>query len=253
VTRFDRNWRPVSYAASGEEVADAKATYKIESTLGGGEVRTSIEREVSDLPGSPSSGSTAPKEAAWKDPLQRVPVSDEEAKAEETAKAAPRFTSQQLRRALSSGVYLFDFNRIEQLAAIAYRLPLPAAADPAKNEEPSATHQKVALYSVRQHRAGVILFEIKPEPRPVLTERQRKRLPAAERDEPPVFVATAQSAMLPCRMLLAPDGRLLEVALKYGSSEAVYTLDDPIMQRRAERAKKQKLQEGPQLIRPPWW
>jgi hypothetical protein len=33
----------------------------------------------------------------------------------------------------------------------------------------------------------------------------------------------------------------------------VYALDDPIMRRRAERAKKQKLQEGPQIIRPPWW
>jgi hypothetical protein len=253
VTRFDRNWRPVSYTASGEEIADAKAAYKIESKVGGGEVRTSIQREVSDLPDGAGSAAdaTAPKETPFKDPLKRVPVSDEEARAAESAVAAPRFTSQQLKRPLSPGTYLYDFNRLEQLAAIAYRLSLPASA-PEKTEV-SATYQKVALYLVRQHRAGVILFEVKPEPRPVLTERQRKRLPAAERDEPPLFVATVQSAMLPCRMLLSPDGRLLEVALKYGSSEAVYTLDDPIMQRRAERAKKQKLQEGPQLIRPPWW
>jgi hypothetical protein len=58
---------------------------------------------------------------------------------------------------------------------------------------------------------------------------------------------------MPSRSLLAPDGRLLQFRSQYGSQEIVYTLDDPIMRRRAERARHRPVQEGPVLIRPPWY
>jgi hypothetical protein len=58
---------------------------------------------------------------------------------------------------------------------------------------------------------------------------------------------------MPSQSLLAPDGRLLQFRGQYGSQEIVYTLDDPIMQRRAEHARRRPVQEGPVLIRPPWY
>src|SRR5205085_10078084 len=113
--------------------------------------------------------------------------------------------------------------------------------------------QKAALYLVRQNRCGVLLFEIRNEVKPKLTERQKRCLADEDLKEPPLFVASATAAMMPCRMLLTPDGRILELAMKYGSGDVSYTLDDPIMRRRAERARIQKLQEGPKLVRPPWF
>jgi len=41
--------------------------------------------------------------------------------------------------------------------------------------------------------------------------------------------------------------------MKYGSSDVTYTLDDPVMRHRAAAAKRKQLQEGPRIIRPPWW
>lgn len=259
-TRFDRHWRPVYYRAEGDEAADAKARYKVEAKVGHGQVEVAIEREVEEFaapapapaPGRPAASLET---AGWQDPLRRVPVNEEEAKAQEQAGAAPRTTRQALTRALSPGTFLFDFNRLEHLAVIAYRLPLPAppAATKTDDGQPPVAYQKAALYSVRQNSSGVVLFGIRPEPRTALTERQRRLEAAQGVEEPQLYVATATSPLLPCRMLLAPDGRLLELALKHGNQEVVYTLDDPIMRRRAERAKKQRLLEGPQLIRPPWW
>ncbi|MCY3018637.1 MAG: hypothetical protein NTW87_06355, partial [Planctomycetota bacterium] len=165
-------------------------------------------------------------------------------------------------RALSPGTQLFDFNRVEHLATLVYRFPLPppgpVTAPGEKGEKkqetkPPIAYQKAALFAVRQNLCGVVLFEIKPEAQPGLTERQRRRQGATAGDDPQLYVVTANNPMLPCRMLLTPDGRLLELALKHGSREVVYTLDDPIMRRRAERAKHKKLDDGPQLIRPPWW
>jgi hypothetical protein len=41
--------------------------------------------------------------------------------------------------------------------------------------------------------------------------------------------------------------------MKYGAHEIVFTLDDPIMQRREEKIRVLRGQEGPTLIRPPWY
>jgi len=261
-TKFNKAWLPRTYEASGEEYGegDAKANYRVAAALDGGQIGISLFREIeASTPPAPSPSDTDPKKATvpkagaeeeWKDPLVRIPLDDPDA-----AKNAPQTkqtaTTQSLSRRLSTGTYLYDFNRIEHLAAMAFRLPLPPA--PKEGEAPQTLYQKAAIYSVRQNRCGVILFEIKPEPKPFLTERQKMRLSPKDRNEPQLFVANAASPMLPCRMLLTAEGRLLELILKLGNNDVTYTLDDPIMRRRAERAKKQKLQEGPQLIRPPWW
>ncbi|HYG73478.1 MAG TPA: hypothetical protein VEK08_00495 [Planctomycetota bacterium] len=261
VTRFDEKWLPLSYEAIGDEFGegDAKAAYKISAALGGGNIEVRMNRDVETAGTNTAAAPVLVKSVSpgvkddgeWQDPLVRVPISDEELKAQQSEALKQRATSHTMKRKLSTGTYLFDFNRVEHLAAIASRLPLP---DMSKTDDAEKTvFQKVALLSVRQNRCGVIMFEIKPEPRPALTERQKQRLQARDRDEPQLFVANCASAILPCRMLLKGDGTLLELTLKLGNNEVTYTLDDPIMRRRAERAKKQKLQEGPQLIRPPWW
>jgi hypothetical protein len=260
VTRFNSRWQPVSYLAAGDEMTDAKATYKVEAKVGQGKAEVTIQRQIEPAAAAqptppPKAGvASALPESDWHDPLKRVPIGDDEAGAQEAA-LVPRAVSQTFGRTLYAGTYLFDHNRLEHLAAVAYRFSLPLAAQAGEKptDAPVVAWQKVAFYAVRQNRSGVVLFEIRPEPKAVLTERQQLRLTPAERNEPRLYVASATSPLLPCRMLLAPDGRLLELSLKHGNQEVVYTLDDPIMRRRAERAKKQKLQEGPQIIRPPWW
>jgi len=258
-TGFDENWMPVVYEAVGDEYGDGDATanYKVRAELGAGNIEVTLHRDVLDAPTGGGSGAAKPiaktepaAESDWRDPLVRVPITDEEMKAQQTD-AKQRTSDHVQKRRLSTGTYLFDFNRVEHIAAMAYRLPLPKVA--ANPEEQKAEHQKVAIYSVRQNRCGVIMFEIKPEPRPALTERQKLRVAARDREDPQLYVANCASAILPCRMLLKEDGTLMELTLKLGNNEVTYTLDDPIMRRRTERTKKQKMQEGPQLIRPPWW
>jgi len=265
VTYFDREWRPVSYVAEGDETTEAKSTYKVQARLGQGQVEVTMQRQVEQTAAAaPATKAGVPEPASqdegWKDPLKRVPVSDEEAKAQEVRAAAPAPTHQTIARGLSHGTFLYDFNRVEQLAALAYRFPLPAPLEKDNaqpGDGPNVAHQKAALYIVRQNRSDVMMFNIVPErapgPRRALSPGGRGKGEGAGGGEPQFYVATADSALLPCRMLLGPDGRLLELALKHGNQELVYTLDDPLMRRRAERAKKQKLQEGPQLVRPPWW
>ncbi|HEY3324664.1 MAG TPA: hypothetical protein VGP72_29705 [Planctomycetota bacterium] len=271
-TRFDANWMPIWYEASGDEFGegDAKATYALAARVRSKQIEVSLKREVDQQQNSdtaPETQNPKSKNQNPEDPLVRVPISDEELKAQQTTRSAPRLTAQTIARPLSEGTFLYDFNRVEQLAVLAARLPLPPAGTeagatgsplPREGEGlgvrgPQASYQKAALYCVRQNRCGIIMFEIKPEPRPALSERQKLRLTTRDRQEPQLYVASVASALLPCRMLLTPDGRMLELTLKYGNQEVVYTLDDPIMRYRAERARRQKLQEGPQLIRAPWW
>ncbi|MCY3017719.1 MAG: hypothetical protein NTW87_01630, partial [Planctomycetota bacterium] len=114
VTRFDHNWQPLSYLVSGDEAADAKATYKIDAKLGRGTIEANIQRQVEQpaapppdagrpagAPGDAADRATPPAEAAntdadgWKDPLRRVPVTDEESKAQETS-ARPRLNTQRI-------------------------------------------------------------------------------------------------------------------------------------------------------------
>lgn len=257
-TYFNRNWRAQRYEAEGTESVEANATYRVGAEIGKGKVHFSLQRKVEEFkpqpgpeikPELPDAKTDTAEE--WKDPLVRVPVDDKEAEAQALAASVPRLTNQSLTRPVSDGTFLYDFNRVEQLATLAHRFPLPPV--PAEKEAPQTTYQKAGIFSVRQNRAGVLMFEIRPEFKPVLTERQKLRLDPADRNEPQLFIANAGGALLPCRMLLTPDGRILELTTKHGTGDVTYTLDDPIMRRRAERAKKQRMQEGPQLIRPPWY
>ncbi len=264
VTLYDAQWRPIHYETHGEENAGVKLDYHITARIGGEKIRVATHRDA--LPELKTSAAyqgalacseiglqfkSGDGENAWRDPLKRVPVGDDEAKAQES-EAAPRLLDQSWTRAFPDGIFISDFNRVEHLALLACRLPLPPL--PKKEDDPvTLAYQKAALYLVRQNRCGVLLFEVRPEPRPVLTERQKKRRTDEELNEPQLYVASASAAMMPCHMLLAPDGRILELSMKYGAGDVTYTLDDPIMRHREEAAKKKKLQEGPRLIRPPWW
>jgi hypothetical protein len=267
VTLYDGQWRVLNYETRGEESAGTKLTYKVSARIGAEKIHVSAHRDsIPELKFSMlHSGAVAGvdlgshalsllKEAAWHDPLKRVPLSDEEAREKENAEA-PRLMDQSWTRALPAGTFVSDYNRVEHLALLACRLPLPPppTTDKEGREVVQAGFQKAALYLVRQNRCGVLLFETRPEYKPKLTERQKRRLSPEDLNEPPLYTTSVSAAMMPCKMLLAPDGRILQLDMKYGAGDVTYTLDDPIMRRRAERARAQKLQEGPRIVRPPWW
>ena len=267
-TLFNKNWEAIDYTAVGRESSDVRTDYSVDAKVSAGMMTMALQRHtlvpppMTKKPETPNPGGPAasdkdkankePEELwpAGKDPLRRVPISDEDAKAEEDANTVAKDTHQELTRPLTPGSFLFDHNRLEQLAAMAHRLPLP---DLTKRDAPRTIYQKAGLCFVRQNRAGVVLFDISPEPQPQLTERQKQREEAERSLEPQLYIVNATSAMMPCQMLLAPDGRILELTLKFGAKEITYTLDDPIMRRRAERASREKMKQGPRLLRPPWW
>jgi len=270
ITYYDADWQAINYQTKGEEIADVKADYRIGAEVAGNRLKLNLSRQVKELPpppekkeeparptddplAKPLQKDTPEPADGWKDPLVRVPVSDEDAKAQEQEVDLTRSMSQTMERAFLPGTCLYDFNRVEHLAAFAFRLPVPELPKPGEAAQDVRAYQNVGLISIRQNRSGVLQFEIKPEPKPVLTEKQKRRLDPRDREEPQLFIAQSTLALLPCRMLLTPDGRILELAVRFGSGEVIYTLDDPIMNRRAEKARKQKLQEGPRLLRPPWW
>lgn len=277
VTLYDSKWNALAYETRGQEKAGAKRNYRIAALIGGGKLNYFSHREVvpelkfaalhtAALIGFElGTRAAASSDSEWRDPLRRVPVSDDDAAAQQEEKA-PRLADQSWSRAFPDGTFISDFNRLEHLAVLACRFPLPPppekspAIAPAigPNAPPAlpplkVAFQKAALYLIRQNRCAVLLFEIGNEHKPKLTERQIKRQSDEEKNEPPLFVASASAAMMPCRMLLDAQGRILELTMKYGGGDVTYTLDDPIMRRRAERARMQRIQEGPRLVRPPWY
>lgn len=277
VTLYDSKWNALAYEARGQEKAGMRLNYSTRALIQSGKIDIQTYREpapeikyaalhtaamigaeVGSRPPS-SSGSN------WRDPLRRVPVSDDEANAIEEEKA-PRVSHFSWSRVFPEGTFISDFNRVEHFALLASRLPLPPpppnpipvsvpeAADTSVTPEAQKVgFQKAAIYLVRQNRCGVVLFETRNEVKPRLTERQKRRLTEDDLKEPPLYVVTVTAAIMPCKMLLTPEGRILELTMKYGSGDVTFTLDDPIMKRRAERARIQKLQEGPRLVRPPWY
>jgi len=255
ITRFDSKLMPVDYHADGSEKSDNLAKYAINAKLNAGRIELSVARDVDPNKAAQPAPAVAPEvkkdEAGWDAPLKRVPLSDQEAQAEIAAAVQPRSMQQALSRTLSPGTFLYDFNRVEHLAAFAHRLPLPAEAK--EGEPENVAFQKVALFAVRQNRGGVVQFEVRAEPRPHLTERQKKRLAINPSNEPKLYIAACNSPIMPCRMLLTADGQVLEMTLKFGNNDVTYTLDHPIMQKRAERARKQEMQVGPIIVRPPWY
>ena len=277
VTLYDAKWNALAYETRGQEKAGAKRNYRIAALIGGGKLKYFSHREtIPELKFAAlhtaaligfdlGTRAAASSESEWRDPLRRVPVSDDEVTAQQEEKA-PRLADQSWSRAFPDGTFISDFNRLEHLAVLACRFPLPPPPEKppvvVASEGPVAApilpalkvaFQKAALYLIRQNRCAVLLFEIGNEHKPKLTERQIKRLSDEEKNEPPLFIASASAAMMPCRVLLDAQGRILELTMKYAGGDVNYTLDDPIMRRRAERARMQRIQEGPRLVRPPWY
>ena len=110
---------------------------------------------------------------------------------------------------------------------------------------------------MRQNLTGIPQFAIQPEYRAPkqTTSELDPDLKSAETlpDDPPLFVAGTSHSMMPCTMLLDAAGRLMQLNMKYGAHEIVFTLEDPVMQHREEKLRELRGQEGPVLIRPPWY
>jgi hypothetical protein len=254
-TNFNKNWEPVRYRADGDETSDVKMQYSVSARSSGERLNVSLDRHMAPVAAVPEEAQPAVKPASkqdnelWpdgRDPLRRVIIGENE---EESRPVTQPLSRQDLARPLTSGTYLFDFNRLEHLASLVYKFPLPKA--PAKDEAPETLYQKAALFFVRQNRGGVLMFEVSPEKKAVPEKKKNESLD--DSGEPQLFVASVAHAMMPCSMLIHPDGRILELCMKYGSGEITYTLDDPITRRRAERAQREKLKKGPMLLRPDWW
>jgi hypothetical protein len=261
ITFFDDKFNAIKYSAEGDEAGEVVAEYKLSALHRKNTIAVDMQRQLKPRPvaGQPAETATdagqedKPVPALvqeYKDPLKRVAIEEDDATSEELA-ALPPVTTFAHTRPLSDGTCLYDFNRLEHLAAIAYRFPMPPSP---KDDQPvTSTYQKVGLYCVRQNRADIVQFEIRPEIKPKLTERQLRRLDPRDRNEPQLYFATSTHSLLNCRMLLTGEGRILQLTINQGTGDVTYTLDDPIMNRRAELARKQRMQEGPQLLRPPWW
>jgi len=259
-TNYNKNWEPVRYRADGDETSDTKMQYSVSARAAGGILNVLLDRHFiepvapkAETQNEPKRAGDAASDALWPDghdPLRRVTIGDDSSDDDKNHLTPQRLAHQELNRPLTTGTYLFDFNRLEHLAALVYKFALPKI--PAKDETPETAYQKAALFFVRQNRGGVLMFEITPERKPA-PEKGRKHAVLDDAGEPQLFVVNVANAMMPCSMLLTPDGRMLELCMKYGSGEITYTLDDPIMRRRAERAQRETLKKGPMLLRPSWW
>jgi len=249
-TRYDTALVPFAYFAQGEEAGDALAAYKLEATYRDGKFTLRQQRDVRGSEGAEPQalqvhGALDP---VWGMPLERIDLDSEPA-----AIFQPRAQDVTSSRLLSAGTFLYDFNRVEHLIALASRLPLTETPAGKKPEDVAPVFQRAALFSIRRNQGAVALIGVRPEPRPERPQDDPELLGDLEEEGPPLCVATARSAALNCTLLLAPDGRLMQFTENYGTNEVTYTLDDPIMRRREANEKKLRGQQGPTLLRPPWF
>ncbi len=278
-TRYDEHFLPIQYVAKGEEAADQKADYEVDTRFKNGQVTLQMKRKVNPLKAETGAGAVDPEELGpplgfgagegpkpdqekkplpegkWEPPLRHVALEDGQ---EDSPK--PRFQDRTFQRPLSEGTFVYDFNRVEHLAAAVFSFPLPSGAVPVKGRPPEA-FQRLGLFLVRQNKAGVLFFTIRPEPTRVPEEDewedgssgQGKGADPGSSQPERLFMVNATGALLPCTMLLDSRGRLVQLTTRFGSGEVTYTLDDPIMRMRQERARKRRGQEGPVLLKPPWY
>lgn len=243
VTRFDTRFYPLDYLAIGKETAGARADYTIRTRFANGTVALRVQRETGPL--EPDKPVRLPDETVqtgvaseWDEPLRRISLSGDDQDAAETRR---RVQNERYERPLSENVFVFDYHRVEHLAAALYRLPLPERSKEAKKTGASAT-QAVAFYAVRQNLSIVATFAVRSEP----------RSQSADPKTPELFTVTTGNLLLSGRILMDDSGRLLQWTTRCGTQEIVYTLDDPIMQERERKLDRTPAQEGPLLIRPPW-
>lgn len=243
VTRFDALFCPVDYLAVGKESAGARAEYTIHTHFGNGKVALRVRRETgplaSDTAALPGEVEPARGAADWDEPLPRIVLSGDD---QEDVDTRRRVQNERFERPLSDGVFAFDYHRVEHLAVALYRMPFPERSKAAGGTDPVLS-RAVAFYAVRQNISSLVGFWVSVEPR-------------AEGDDPKtpdLYSITTGNLLLAGQILMDSKGRLLQWTTRCGTQEIVYTLDDPIMQERERRLDRTRVQEGPLLIRPPWY
>jgi hypothetical protein len=242
VTRFDEEFLPVDYLVTGFESAQARADYTIRAHFADGQVTLRVRRETNPLEpgeqGVPVAPVASQPAASWDEPLRRIALPGEE----EEMETKRRVQNERFVRPLTRGTFVHDHHRVEHVAVALYRLPLPEAAE-GENAAKATVRQRVALYAVRQNQSSSVPFVVSIEPRPK----------DAEPEDPVFYIADTNNVLTPCRVLLDAKGRLLQWTTRYGTREVVYTLDDPVMRKREKRKVYRPSQDGPLLLRPPWY
>lgn len=244
-TRFDENFVPIQYRLRGEETVETRAYFDYTGTFKDGGLKLTLNRHVDGARTVDTPPVPAPKETVL-DYMRLISIEDEAPTDERVRKS--RTQSELYERVLSQGTYVIDFHRVEHLAGLL--LHLPACPTPKDPKAPIATlYTKLPLYHVRQNQAGVLLFSEYPEvlPPPPEDEKPDEAVPLV-----PCTVVNVGSPMLPCKVLVDPNGRLMQWTSYYGTGEVIYTLEDPQMKLREDRERIRKGQEGPTLLRPPW-
>lgn len=265
VTRLDSRFLPIAYRAEGDEEVETKAKYRVEALFTGGRTKIEFFRDIQaaiegaspanpERVGSrPLHGDDEPEPSQIPGvPLRLVSLKQVEEEAEPPPAARARKVHHALDRPLDEGTFLYDFHRVEHLALLALRLPVPNKA-PEGKDQGALIYQRAAMYSIRRNLGGILTFRIRPEPRPEAPKDDPDLAEDLEEENEQLWIAHTGGALLPCQMLLTSDGRLLQLTCSYGSGEVTYTLDDPIMHRRERNAQKRRGQEGPTLLRPPWF
>lgn len=260
-TLYDERLQPFAYRLEGEESGDALATYAVDARFEQGRLRVRQRRDLTPQIREHTPAAVAvrnPADSVWPEPLRRVDL--EEAEEQLLPAAIARRQRVETERVLSPGTFLYDFNRVEQLAMILYRLPHPEAQpEPAAGEARKVPllYQRAALFGVRRGLGGLLTFAVTPEQRsrpklddPELEQELEQEL---EKEDVNLLQVHVRGTLLNGLVLLAPDGRLLQWTEKTGGNDLVFTLDDPIMRRRASNERKLRGQEGPAILRPPWF
>lgn len=266
-TRYDEKFQPIAYKLEGEEAGDAQARYRLLASFNQGRLRVTQRRDLSpmarDIPAKPAEEEKepapvpipvkAPVNGEWREPLRLVSL--EEIEEDPFAAIQQRRQNLDSERALSPGTFFYDFNRVEQLAMALFRLPLPPAAKDAPPEGKAipAAFQRAAFYAVRKSAGTLVNFVIRPEPRvrPAVDDPEVEQ--ELLKEDVSLTVVTARGTLINGTLLLAPDGRLLQWTEKTGGNDVIFTLDDPIMRTRENNARILRGQEGPTIIRPPWY
>lgn len=291
LSRFDEDFYPYAYAATGTESAEVSADYEITAQRRGGQVRIMLRRHLTktardEAEKSVGLGQTTPEKKeggkneamtgassaaprrnspkvleTWRDPLRRVPLDE----AKGGTPPGLRLEKFEAKRPLSNGVFFYDFNRLEFMALLALRLPRPKSGAGAEREEgekgkgKAVLTQNAAVYFVRRNQAALLHFTVRPERRRKTEKtggkdgKKKRGAATTANDEPQLYVAETLYPLLPCRMLLDSKGRLLEFSLRWRDRRIVYTLDDPIMRRRRARERGEAERDAPRLLHPPWW
>lgn len=239
VTRFDAGFYPIDYLAIGQETAGGRAEYTLHARFSDGTVGLRVRRESGPRDLKKPAAETTPTGVGvdWDEPLRRISIAGDDRDNDEN-----QWKVQNVRyeRPLSANVFAFDYHRVEHMAVVLYRLPLPVKEARGKDAEAG---QNLAFYAVRQNLSTLVPFVVSREPR--ATE--------ADSQAPDIFLVKVGGQLMSGRAIMDSNGRLLQWTTRCGTQEIVYSLDDPIMHERERHLDRTPAQDGPILIRPPWY